>query len=149
MSDTKLFRHVVKAFALGDASEAKRLDAQIIDADREAYNLYVMAVFFGAVGHRFGDDNSPEAVRIFASELRQEYPNPPEPIKLMVVEGLIRAVFGEDHLLDEISPHDQLLYQFPIIRKIVGQSPEMRERIEDYLTDAETLAKGMADETSG
>lgn len=149
MSDTKLFRQVVKAFALGDAGEAKRLDAQIVDADREAYNVYVMAVFFGAVGHRFSDDKSPEAIRTFVSELHQEYPNPPEPVKLMVVEGLIRAVFGEDHLLEEISPHDQLVYQFPIIRKIVGQSPEMRERVDDYLADAETLAKGMADEADG
>lgn len=139
-----LFRRVAKAFALGDADEAKRLDSQIVDADRGAYNIYVMAVFFGAVGHRFSEDKSPEAMRTFASELRQEYPNSPEPVKLLVVEALIRAVFGEDHLLDEISPHDQLMYQFPIIRKIVGQSEDMRSHLDDYLSDAETLAAQLA-----
>jgi hypothetical protein len=140
VSDTALFRRLAKAFALGDTEQAKRLDAEIPDGEREAYNVYVTAFLFGAVGHRFEDDHSLDAIKKFAAEMSDEYRNAPVPVRVLAVEGLIRAVFGEDNLLDEISPEDQLRLPIPIIRKIVAQSPHMRERLDDYLTDAATLA---------
>lgn len=140
MTDTALFRATVKALANGDAAEAKRLDAEIEHSDREAYNIYLAAVFFGAVGHRFQHDHSQEAIRHFVNEMAHEYRNATPALKPLTVEGLIRAAFGEDHFLDEISPDDQLMYQIPIIHKIVAQSEHMQQRLDDYLTDAETLA---------
>lgn len=140
MSNFALFRKVVKAVTQGDAQEAKQLDAEIADDERATFNIYVTAVFFGAVGHRFEEDHSQAAIQQFANEMREEYRNAPAPMKPLVVEGLIRAAFGEEYFLDEISADDQLTFQFPIIRKIVAQSEHMQARIDDYLADAQTLA---------
>ncbi|HEU5128814.1 MAG TPA: hypothetical protein VFU12_12570 [Glycomyces sp.] len=98
------------------------------------------AMFCGAIEHRFTADQSHAAIKRFVDEMRYDYRNVQPPVQALVAEGLIRAVFGEDHLLDEISGQDQLRYQLLALRKIVDQSAEMRDRLEDYLTDAETLA---------
>ena len=140
MTTTALFRDIVKAFALGDTEQARRLDAQLTAEDRDAFNIFVTAMFFGAVGHRFENDDSREAIKAFVDEMRSEYADAQPPLKPLVIEGLIRAAFGEEYFLDEISPDEQLMFQFPIIHKIVTQSPHMQERLDDYLTDAGRLA---------
>ncbi|WP_155829780.1 hypothetical protein [Glycomyces tenuis] len=146
MANYPLFREVMRAAVSGDAKRAGELDDQITDADRNAYNIYVTALFCGALEHRFATDQSQAAIKRFVDEMRYDYRNAQPPIQALVVEGLIRAVFGEDHLLDEISGEDQLRYQLLALRKIVDQSPEMKSRLDDYLSDAETLAAELQSE---
>jgi hypothetical protein len=140
METEALFREVVKAAALGDMDRAAQLDDQIPEQDSERFTTFLTAMFCGALEHRFGGDPSPDAVRRFVQEACDDFRDAQPPIKPLVLEGVIRGMLGEEHLLDEISAEDQLLYQIPVIRKIVHQSAEMKARIDDYLTDAETLA---------
>lgn len=140
MADYKLFRDVVRAVALGDSETASRLDDDIQDGDRGAYNIYVTAMFCVAVGHRFENDESKEAITRFVDEMRYDYRNIDPPIRPLALEAVVRAVFGEEHLLDEVSGTEQLRHQILSIRKIVLQSDQMKERLEEYLKDAETLA---------
>ncbi|MGH8792945.1 MAG: hypothetical protein ACRDXX_09895 [Stackebrandtia sp.] len=104
------------------------------------------AFFAGAAGHRFEHDQSHDAIHRFVSEARYDYRSADPPVKALVMEGLFRVLFGEEHLLNEISPEDQLRHQFLAIRKIVDQSEHMKERLDDYLADAETLARQWASE---
>ncbi|HZE40533.1 MAG TPA: hypothetical protein VE172_17160 [Stackebrandtia sp.] len=140
MGRNQLFRGVVKAVALGDGPKVRELNQQIADADREAYAVYVAAMFAGAAGHRFEHDQSHAAITKFVNEMRDDFRRADPPFKPLVMEGLLRVLFGEDHLLDEIAPADQLRHQFLAIRKIVDQSESMQANLDQYLTDAETLA---------
>ncbi|HIV59484.1 MAG TPA: hypothetical protein H9902_16170 [Candidatus Stackebrandtia faecavium] len=94
-----------------------------------------------ALLNRFEEDSSPEAIRKFANAMAANYANAQPPLKPFVIEGVIRAFAGEEHILDEISAEDQRDSQFPIIREIVAGSGELQARIDDVLTDAETLAR--------
>lgn len=109
------------------------------DKDMNGYNVFVTAMFCGAVEHRFEDDQSRDEISRFVEEMRYDYQNLTPALKPLTVEGLIRAVFGEEHLLDEIDPLEQFRHQLLATRKIVDQSDHMQQRIDDYLTDAETL----------
>lgn len=141
MADFALFRDVMRAAALGDAERANQLDNRIEDADRSSYDIFVTAMFCGAVAHRFENDQSREAISRFVDEMRYDYRNAQPPVKPMAMEGTIRAVFGEEHLLDEIDGAEQLRHQFLAIRKIVHQSESMKSNLDGYLSDAEKLAR--------
>lgn len=141
MASYPLFRQIAKAMALGDGDRAADLIDSVPDNEIDVYQTYITAVFAGAAGHRFDEDHSHEAIRQFVSEARLNFQSAQPPLKALVMEGLFRVLFGEEHLLDEITPDDQLRHQFLAIRKIVGQSDHMQEHLDEYLADAETLAK--------
>ncbi|MFG3342356.1 hypothetical protein [Glycomyces sp. NPDC048151] len=140
MKAGKLFRDTMRASSLGDSDEAARLYAQIPESEIDNYNMFIIAFFAGALGVRFKDDHSLAAIKQFAEEMQIDYRNAKPPVKQLVIEGLIRGMLGEEDLFDEISPEDQYRTQLLAIRKIVGQSPEMQARLDDYLTEAEALS---------
>ncbi len=133
-------RELLRAQALRDLDSANALDEKLTDEERGEYYLLSLALFAGAIGHRLGDNPTREAINGFVDEMRHDYRNADPKVNFLAVETMIRAVFVEDHLLDDLPAADQYLAQLPTIVKIVDQSAEMRERLEDYLTDAETLA---------
>jgi hypothetical protein len=147
MANYPLFKEAIRAAVAGNAERAAELDDQIPDAERNAYNIFITAMFCGAIEHRLGDDHSQAAIKRFVDEMRFDYRNLQPPMKPLVLEGLIRGLLGEDHFLDEIGPHDQLRLQLLSLRKIVNQSSEMQARLDDYLKDAEALAEHWQSET--
>lgn len=130
----------LKAQALRDFDRADALDAQLTDAERGDYFLLSMALFAGALGHRLGDDPPRSDVDKFVNEMRHDYRDAEPKVNFLALEAMIRAVYGEDHLIDDLPAEDQYLVQVPTIVKIVAQSSEMRERLDEYLADAEVLA---------
>lgn len=143
-----LFRDTVKAMATGDTVTAGELTRRITPDDRDDYTLFVTAFFAVAIGHRFAADRSRDAIDHFVSEMRRDYKRAEPPFTPLAMEGLIRGLFGEEHLLDEISPESRLRCQFMAIRKIVEQSPEMKSRIDDFLADAQLLSRAWNSESS-
>lgn len=140
MASKQLIRETVKALALGEGAKAKELNHQIPDSEREDYVIFVAAMFAGVIGHVFEQDQSREAVRQFVTRMTYAYRKADPPFKPLAMEALIRVLLGEEHLLDEVTPEDQLDLEILAIRMIVDQTPEVRDRLDDYLTDAETLA---------
>ncbi|GAB3655547.1 hypothetical protein [Glycomyces tarimensis] len=140
MTGDSLFRETMRAAALGKAEEASVLYDRIPKSELNNYHMFVVAFFAAALGVRFRDGQSLSEIKRFADEMRYDYRDVQPPVKQLVIEGLIRGMLGEEQMFDEISPEEQYRTQLLAIRKIVGQSPEMQARIEDYLTDAETLA---------
>ena len=61
-------------------------------------------------------------------------------MNILAVEELIRALYGEEDLVAHIPAAGQYRDQGSAIVKVVAQSDQMRARLDDYLTDAETLA---------
>ncbi|MGH8792946.1 MAG: hypothetical protein ACRDXX_09900 [Stackebrandtia sp.] len=139
-------RELVKAIAVGNTEKANALNDRIPDDEREDFHTFVTAFFSLMLEQRFKDDSSREAILAFVDEMRYDYRNTEPPIKPLAVEGLIRASCGEEHFFDEISPTDTLRSEFLVIGKIAAQSPIVIPRIEDFLTDAETLAAQWASE---
>jgi len=142
MSDS---RALLKAQALGDAESSRELNIGLTEADREHYYLLTVALFVRLIEHHFDEEPSHDEIRAFVNETRHDFRDAVPPINAMVIEVLIRALFGEEHLLDEIAPEEQYVAQLPVIRKIVGQSEPVQTQLDDYLTDAENLARDWVD----
>lgn len=140
MTLNPLFSQTLRAAALGKADEAHQLYDQIPEAERENYNVFIVAFFAICLEVRFKNDQSLAAIKTFADEMRYDYRNAEPPVKQLVVEGLIRGMMGEEQVLQEITPADQYRTQMLAIRKIVGQSPEMQTDLSSYLAEAEGLA---------
>ncbi|MGH8791382.1 MAG: hypothetical protein ACRDXX_01880 [Stackebrandtia sp.] len=140
MTTDVVHRDIMKAAALGDSETANQLYGQLTVEGRESYNIFVIAMFAGAMGVRFKDDQSLEAIRRFAAEMQYDYRDAEPPVKQLTVELVIRAMMGEEHLFEEISGEEQLRIQLLSIRKVVDQSEQMKARLDDHLTDAEALA---------
>jgi len=85
-------------------------------------------------------------INAFVDEARHDYRNAEPELNVLILEAMIRAIYGEEHLVDHVPSDDQLMVQAPAIRKIVLQSQEMQDRLDDYLADAETLAKAWSEE---
>ena len=141
MAVNEVFRRTVRAIALGDAVAAAELDSQIPDSDRADYFTFLFAVAAGAIDHYFENDHSRDTIVRFVNELRHEFRKADPPIKPLAIEALIRAVFGEDHLSDDVSSADQALACYPIIRSITHRSEHMQDNVDKYLDDAELLAR--------
>jgi hypothetical protein len=141
-------RELLKAQALRDFEKADEIDSQLTDDERGVYYLQAMALFAGALGHRLGEEPTRDDIDKFVNEMRYDYRNADPGVNFLALEAMIRAIYGEEHLADDLSAKEQYLVQVPTIVKIVAQSEEMRSRLDDYLTDAETLAAEWAREES-
>lgn len=134
-------RELLKAQAMGDVVAANRLNSGLSEDEREHYYLLALALFAGLIGHHFGDEPTHDEIRGFVNETRHDYRDADPAVDGLVMEALIRAVFGEDHLLDNIAAEEQYLAQLPVIRKIAAQSEVVQQRLDDFLTDAQNLAR--------
>jgi hypothetical protein len=140
MTLNPLFRQTLRAAALGHADESNRLYDQIPEADRERYNVFIVAFFAICLEDRFKADQSLAAIKQFAEEMRYDYRNAEPPLKQLVIEGLIRGMMGDEEVLKEITPAEQYRTQMLAIRKIVGQSAAMQTDMTPFLNEAEALA---------
>jgi len=139
MTTMTSFKDLMRAIALGDAETAHSVNQRLTADEHDRASVYSTAVMSVLLEQRFKDDSSRPAISRFVAEMEQNYAKASTPIKPLATEGVIRAFAGEEQLLDEISPEDQLVVQYPIIRKIVADSPELTERMEDVLNDAALL----------
>lgn len=138
---------LLKALALGEVTGADHASDNFDEAERERYYVLTLALFAGAVGHRLGGEPERSDVDAFVHELNLDYEDDDSQVNFLAVEAVVRAVFGEDHLIDDLSSRDQYLAQLPAIRKVVAQSDDLRDRLDDYLAEADSLASEWAGET--
>jgi uncharacterized protein (DUF2236 family) len=133
-------RELLKAQALRDTKTADRINSELSDEEREHYFLMTMALFAGALEVRLGETPTREQIDEFVNEMRYDYRDANPKMNFLAVEALIRALYGEEELADDISAADQYRVQVSTIVKIVAQSVQMQAQLEDYLSEAETLA---------
>ena len=140
MSASDSFPAVMSALALGDVVTAKRLSVTFTADDHEGLYIFGTAVMALCLEDRFKDDAGPEAIRQFVDEMRYDFRNSEPSIKPLMIEAYIRAFAGEEHLLAEVPESERMDAQIPIIRKIVAQSPHLRNEIDRLMNDAGDLA---------
>lgn len=133
-------RELLKAQALRDTKAADLINEQLTDEERGYYHLMTMALFAGTLESRLGESPSRDEIEKFVSEMRYDYRNASPKMNFLAVEALVRALYGEEELIDDISAADQYRVQIAAIVKVVAQSDDLKQRLDDYLTDAETLA---------
>lgn len=133
-------RELLRAQALRETETAERLNGDLTEAEREHYHLMAMALFAGALEQRLGEQPTRAEIDAFVNEMRHDYRNASPAMNFLAVEGMIRALYGEEALADDIPASDQYRAQITTIVKVVAQSHQMRAKLEDYLSDAEALA---------
>ncbi|MFC4337760.1 hypothetical protein [Salininema proteolyticum] len=133
------FKQAMKAMALGE-SNGPDLVTALPDGSEGPWGIYTAAMFAAILDRVFRDNASPEAVKRFTDGVRYAYRNSTPPVKTLVLEGLIRGMLGEDHLLDEISSEEQYEAELLAIRYVTGTDEHVSLHLENYLVDAETLA---------
>ena len=134
-------RELVKAIATGETGRAHELNGQVSASERNDYHTFVTAFFSIMLEHRFEEDSSRDAIAKFVDEMRYDYRKADPPIKPLMLEGLIRASCGDEHLLAEISAEDTIQGEYQIIRKIALQSDDVIPQIDKYLSEAESLVQ--------
>lgn len=143
MADYDLFQRITRNIAQGTDEGNSDLIAQIPDEDEDEFNAYVAVVFGTAVEYWFREDQSHEALRRFANELRQDFRSLDPPINTLTMEGILRVFFGEQHLLDSIDPSEQMTLQCLALRKMVDQSSYLQEHFEQYLQESVEVTKDL------
>ena len=141
MATDQLFRDILRAVMDGDGTRARQLIETIPEEDRQAYFMFLSAVMAGALEHHLGEETTWGAIIRFVNEVRYEFRKADPPINSLVIEGVVRAFYGEDHLLDGMSTSDKMAAAYPIIRSIASRSDHMRDNIDKYFHDAELLAR--------
>lgn len=127
--------------AVGDSAQSDELIRAIRDGLDHEFHTYITALFSLLTAKYFENDSSPEALRRYVLELRHDFRTAEPPFKALAMEGLLRAFFGEDHLMSEIDASDQPECELMSIRKMVFDSPMISAALDRYLSDAETVAR--------
>ncbi|HIV57128.1 MAG TPA: hypothetical protein H9902_04145 [Candidatus Stackebrandtia faecavium] len=133
------YRDVLKLMLLGHNETAGELHNQI---DDDVDPDYVSAVFVTCAGKRFAEDTSPASLRSFVNEARQDYEGANSPFGPLAGEALLRVAIdpeNEAQLIDEVNPDDRFMVQLPMTRKILAESAELTDRVDDALDDAEKV----------
>lgn len=141
MQRNELFREHIKALAWGEGARSAELWQQIRSEDRTAHFAYTTAVFAGAVLQHFGETLGHEELQSFMNSIRHDFRKADPPLKFMNIEGAIRAIYGDDHFLDEMTAEEQMTAMTAVIRKIIDQTPLIKDNIEAFLDEADNLAR--------
>jgi|GEM_PF-7084605 len=139
MSSDPRFREIIKGVALGSTDTARQVGDQLTAIEHGQLNEFGTAVMALCLEHRFKDDASTDAIRQFVAEMRKNYANSRTGLNFFTIEGVIRGFAGDEAILDEISPEDQMQAQFPIIRKIVAESEVLRNDLEALFDEADRM----------
>lgn len=141
MARYELFREHAKAMASGQGIKAKELQSQIASDEHEAHFMFIGALFAGVTTKHFGDDLDRADLQPFVAGVLSDFRKASPPLKALSVEGMIRGAYGEDRFFDEIPVKEQVLVMWAVIRKLVDQTPEIKDNLDSYLADAETLGR--------
>lgn len=140
------YRELVRAHIRSDKETAAAMNDQIPPEERNDFHLFLGAVFAVMLQERLGERPGYDDIHGLVVEMEQDYRNAEPPIKPLLVEGTIRALYGEDHLLDDIPPGESIRAQFLVIGKIAVQSDAVMADLDKYLDAAEKLAAQWAED---
>lgn len=145
MIDFSEHLEAVKSLILGDG-RANELARPLMLNEPENYSLYVTATFVAFVDQEFKDDHQLPTIRAFAERMAEDFQEAQPTISAQAIEYLIRAIFDEEDLADEVSAREQVVNQNAVIRKLGNESPVIRQSLNAFLGDAAKLANAWAAE---
>ena len=133
------YRDELKAFATGDIERAQALGDLSPDADRSDYHKLLGALFAVLLDHHFQGHPSVQAIADLVARMRRDYERAGQPFKAWRVEGVLRAVAGEEHLFDELDTEHVLSTQMIVVGRLPLYDPAVSADIDGFLDQAEAL----------
>ncbi|MEU7924480.1 hypothetical protein [Micromonospora sp. NPDC049107] len=97
------------------------------------------AAFAVAVERRFGADATPSDVAAWVSGIRSRQQGG-DPLPVLEMEGLIRAVLGEPELVDSISPETALGAELFMLGQLLREADLSPAELDEFTLEAEQLA---------
>ena len=133
-------KELVRAHVLGDMAAANAINDQIPGDEREEMFGYLTAFYILMLQQRFGDTASPEDIRGFADEMRQDYADAEPPINPSMIEAALGSIYGDEAAADQIPMPELIRIQFMVIAKIALQTADVVPRLDEYLEAAAKVA---------
>jgi hypothetical protein len=132
---------VVRAFLTGDFSEYRLLHEQLGREDHGAFAVVLAAAFKDAATRRFGESASIGDIIGFAAQARAQYPRVAESVTAGDAGNVIRAVLGEDHLLDTMDGQAYGAAQAAMLFAITHESDGARAGVHALISSAAEQAE--------
>lgn len=147
MTGSAVHREQLRAFATGDIDRAQELNDSLAAEDRAKYNMLLGALFAVLLDNHFEGNTSPQAIAAFVDKIRRDYEAAGQPFNAWTVEGILRATAGEEHLLNEFSSEEIMATQTLIVGRLAISKPEVAEKIDEFLDEAEQIVTEWERET--
>lgn len=138
---TTVYIDTLRAIAKGDSAEAARRDSMIEDEARPEFHRRVTALFSLFLAETFEENASHDEVMRFVESVAYGYRNIDPPVKPLALEATVRGTLGEDQLLDEVEPEEQIRVMLLVIRAVAAQNERVQLHLDKFLMDADTLAR--------
>lgn len=143
MTPEELHRAVITAVAFGGREREAKLRRRFTGLDERGAVDYLWATVAVCLSDRFGGFDVPifpPELAAFMSELRAAR-SPGAPWNFLEVEAVVRGIFAEPHLLEEIGTRQQAEALRFILRYLTDTNPEIREDFDTVIDRAQELMK--------
>ncbi|MGW0432832.1 hypothetical protein ACWDV4_09845 [Micromonospora sp. NPDC003197] len=101
-------------------------------------SVLISAAFALAVERRFRNQ-TPQQIAQFVTETRARYQEG-ETLPALEMEGMIRAVLGEAHLIDNIDPEVAFSVQIAVLGTLLQDANLTEVHLEEFIRDVEETA---------
>ncbi|WP_199037821.1 hypothetical protein [Glycomyces salinus] len=143
MSKERLHRFHITALARGEGERAAQFREQFDKSDATTARLYLQAASIVALAHRFGDIERTgldwDGLDRLMAEIRSGYRHAEPPMDFFAVEAYIRAVYGEEHLMELLDGGQQTACANLLLTWQVRHEPEFKTNLDEAITKAQNI----------
>lgn len=133
------YKELLRALFKDDTQAAQRIAAEHGDSSWEGTGSLLMAVFGTAIDRRFTTDGSHAAIMSFVREAEDAFRSAGQAFNPLYAELLVRAVLGEDELIQQVPRDDATALMMPLADKAVSDLKLSDAEVDKLLDDAEAL----------
>ncbi|MFC6017045.1 hypothetical protein ACFP2T_12620 [Plantactinospora solaniradicis] len=130
---------LIRAMARSDWDTADRLLDQLGQSGWGGGSQVIGAAFALAVDRRFRGKNLEDIAR-FVADTRARYQDGSD-LPALAMEGMIRAVLGEVHLVDDIAPDVAFSAQIAVLGTLLQDEDLTDEQLEQFIRTVEATAR--------
>ncbi|GAB3995917.1 hypothetical protein GCM10029992_14490 [Glycomyces albus] len=128
---------------MGERELAAGFRERFDDSDTTTARLYLQAASIVALEHRFGDIEDTgldwDGLDRLMAEIRSGYRHAEPPMDFFAIEAYIRAVYGEEHLMDLLDSSQQAMCASLLLTWQVRHEPEFKANLDETITKAQKI----------
>lgn len=136
----------LRALLTEDTDTFRDLHGSLDAAERRVFAVLLTAAFNKAATSRFGDKNTQADVIDFVTEARAATVGPE--VRAEDAENVIRAVLGEDHLIDAMDARTYGAAQTAMLLALIHETEPEPGHVEDLLATATETASSFLRRTT-
>ncbi|ROT32523.1 hypothetical protein EF879_13495 [Micromonospora sp. HM5-17] len=138
METRKATSDLIRAIAKSDWDYADRVLERLDQSGWGEGSQVISAAFALAVDKRFRGKSLQDIAR-FVADTRARYQDGTE-LPALAMEGMIRAVLGETHLVDDIAPDTAFSAQIAILGTLLHDEDMTDSQLDQFIQQAEKTA---------